>query len=132
MMPVSSSSAVECATEVVSAGDVAVVQVRAQRLAAQAGLSRRAQIEFAIAASEAATNVVAHAGRGTVVLRAVVGSHVELEAIDLGPGIHAPSQRRGLGLGLGAIERLADAFDLQSSPRGTTVRARKNVRGRGR
>src|SRR5260221_8306385 len=86
MRPVSSSVG-EWKTEVASPGDIAIVQVRARRFAQEAGLSRRRQLEFAIAVSEAATNILEHAGSGTIILRAVEPAFVELEAIDRGGGI---------------------------------------------
>jgi anti-sigma regulatory factor (Ser/Thr protein kinase) len=143
-MPPASSSVGEWKTEVASRGDIAIVQVRARRFAQEAGLSRRRQLEFAIAASEAATNLLEHAGSGTIILRAVQSTYVELEAIDRGGGIPdlasalrdgvsrgqtvlgAP-RRHGLGLGLGAISRLTDHVHIESSPKGTRLRARKHL-----
>jgi anti-sigma regulatory factor (Ser/Thr protein kinase) len=134
------SSTDASATKVASSGDVAVVQLRARRFAAHAGLPRRRQLHFAIAASEAATNLLKHAGTGTITFRADP-AFVELEALDHGTGIPdlesalrdgisrgqsvaSRPRRDGLGLGLGAISRLTDAIEIESSPSGTRLRAR--------
>ncbi len=91
---------------------------------------------LAIIATEAATNIVRHAGRGYVILRAFVAGKtpvVELLALDKGPGMPdvARAMRDGYstigtaGQGLGGIERLADVFDIHSQRGlGTAVFAR--------
>jgi anti-sigma regulatory factor (Ser/Thr protein kinase) len=91
---------------------------------------------LAIIATEAATNIVRHAGRGYVVMRAFArpdGVGVELLALDKGPGIPdvARAMRDGYstigtaGQGLGGIERLADVFDIHSQRgMGTALLAR--------
>jgi anti-sigma regulatory factor (Ser/Thr protein kinase) len=73
--------------------------------------------------TEAATNIVKHAGRGQIVLRLLEASNIfglEILALDQGPGIAncAASLRNGTstadspGTGLGALKRLSDAFDV--------------------
>jgi len=91
---------------------------------------------LAIIVTEAATNIVRHAGRGYVVLRAFAtpaSAVVELLALDKGPGIHdvARAMKDGYstigtaGQGLGGIARLADVFDIHSRRgMGTAVLAR--------
>ncbi len=71
-------------------------------------------------AAELAANVQRHAGSGRVLVRRGAG-HVEIVAIDSGPGFEPPpveglSTRGGLGIGLGAIHRLSDSADLYSRP----------------
>ena len=145
MTPAAWSSATEWTTNVRSTADVAVAQVRARRLAEHVGLPRRAQVEFAIVVSEAASNMLVHAGSGRLTLRGVPGRYVELVARDRGPGIadvtlasrdgvsrglptaQAPFPR-SLGSGLGAMARLSDSLHIDSSPQGTCVRAVKAVR----
>jgi anti-sigma regulatory factor (Ser/Thr protein kinase) len=97
---------------------------------------------LAIVATEAATNIVRHAGRGYVVVRAFTGRDspiIEVLALDKGPGI--PDVDRAMrdgystigtaGQGLGAIERLADAFGIHSQRgMGTAVFARVGDRAR--
>ena len=80
---------------------------------------------LAIIATEAATNILAHAGRGCIVVRALVAGAapgIEVLALDKGPGIfdieHAMrdgySTTGTAGQGLGGIRRLADLFEIHS------------------
>jgi anti-sigma regulatory factor (Ser/Thr protein kinase) len=105
----------------------------AASLAAEAGLSEGARGDVAIVATELATNVLRHAGRGTLLLRRLdgAGGGIELLCLDAGPGMRDPaacmadgytSSAGSMGAGLGAIRRLAHGFDLYSAPgRGTAV-----------
>jgi anti-sigma regulatory factor (Ser/Thr protein kinase) len=104
-------------------------------LAAEAGLGEAARSDVGIVATELATNVLRHAGRGTLVMRrlADAGGGIELLCLDAGPGMRDPaacmadgySSAGSMGTGLGAIRRLAHGFDLYSLPgRGTAVVAR--------
>ena len=103
----------------------------ANAIAAAIGLSETDAGKFAILASEAATNIAKHAGHGDVVLRSLGGgrSGAEVIAIDAGPGI-ADLQRAlsdgystagSSGTGLGAISRLATAFDIYTAAGAGTV-----------
>lgn len=89
---------------------------------------------MALAVTEAATNIIKHAGRGSILLR-VIGTErdpgVELLALDKGPGIAnvSASLRDGhstsgtSGTGLGALRRSSDQFEIYSLPgRGTALR----------
>jgi anti-sigma regulatory factor (Ser/Thr protein kinase) len=90
--------------------------------------------QIALAATEAATNIVKHAGNGKILLAPMVrGTSVgmELLALDRGPGITnvTASLRDGystagtLGGGLGALSRLSSSFDVYSHPgQGTALR----------
>jgi anti-sigma regulatory factor (Ser/Thr protein kinase) len=92
--------------------------------------------QLALAVTEAASNLHKHARQGSLLLR--IGRQggtpgVELVTIDTGPGFRDTSvvMRDGhstsgtLGIGLGAIRRLADSCDLYSVPgHGTTLVAR--------
>jgi anti-sigma regulatory factor (Ser/Thr protein kinase) len=92
--------------------------------------------ELALAVTEAATNLHKHAREGMLMLRisrADGKPGIELVTIDGGPGVAATSAalRDGhstsgsLGIGLGAIARLADYSDLWSVPgHGTVLAAR--------
>ncbi|OZM78294.1 ATP-binding SpoIIE family protein phosphatase [Pseudonocardia sp. MH-G8] len=108
----------------------------AEQLAATLGLRVGRVADVGLAVTEIASNVHRHGGGGAVALRAVrglAGAAVEVVAIDGGPGIpdlHA-ARRDGssaagtLGIGLGAIGRLADFLDISSEPgRGTVLVAR--------
>ncbi|WP_433469125.1 ATP-binding protein [Spirillospora sp. CA-128828] len=113
------------------------ITVLAERLGFGAdGLSR-----IHLAATEAATNLVKHARHGEMLLRIVrdgESAALEFLCVDRGPGItDVPVSRMDgystsgtLGLGLGAIERLADQSGLCSRPRaGTVLYARFRPRG---
>jgi anti-sigma regulatory factor (Ser/Thr protein kinase) len=90
--------------------------------------------KVALAVTEAATNIVKHAGSGKILLAPLVrGSAAGLEilALDRGPGISnvMESLRDGfstagsMGTGLGALSRVSPSFDLYSQPgRGTALR----------
>ncbi|MEU3980974.1 ATP-binding SpoIIE family protein phosphatase [Streptomyces sp. NPDC026672] len=105
-------------------------------LARRIGLSAHRASEIELALTEAATNLQRHAVDGALALRLVRTrdrAAVEFLALDSGPGIadvpHAltdgSSTRGTLGVGLGAIARLADDFDIHSLPgRGTALSAR--------
>lgn len=115
----------------------------------QAGEARRKALAFAqdlsfddtrsggvaIAASELATNIVKHAGKGAILVQ-TVGTNgqscLRLLAVDGGPGIadmtkamqDGHSTAGTLGSGLGAVRRLADEFEVYSTVgTGTIVRA---------
>jgi len=95
----------------------------------------------ALVATELASNLVKHAGQGgslfisRVEREGTIG--VDLVALDAGPGI--TDERKALedgystagsaGIGLGAIVRLSDSFDLYSSPGNGTVVVSRILRG---
>ena len=106
----------------------------AAAVAAQAGLSETEAGKFALLATEAATNIAKHAGRGEIVLRSIETAVVrgaELIAIDSGPGIadldralhDGYSTAGSSGTGLGAFSRLATRFDIFTIGGGGTVLA---------
>ena len=88
---------------------------------------------LAIVVTEAATNIVKHATEGEILLRPIeTEGHcgVEVIAIDSGPGMASidalmadgTSTAGTYGVGLGAIRRQADSFDIYSAPgKGTVV-----------
>jgi anti-sigma regulatory factor (Ser/Thr protein kinase) len=92
--------------------------------------------QLALAVTEAASNLDKHAREGSMLLRITRGDDrpgIEMVTIDAGPGFRdaAAALRDGhstsgtLGIGLGAIRRLADFYDLYSVPgRGTALVAR--------
>ena len=115
----------------------------------QTGEARRKVAEFAqdlqlgeirsgaaaLAATEMATNLVKHAGNGTILLQRVQengNSGLRLIAIDKGPGIadvaralqDGHSTAGSLGTGLGAVRRASDIFEIYSAIGvGTLIRA---------
>ncbi|MFJ7241320.1 ATP-binding SpoIIE family protein phosphatase [Streptomyces olivaceus] len=118
-------------------------RVAAEHAAALAGLDERRTATASLVATELATNVLKHAGGGTVLIDVVAppvlaADHggarlVQVATVDHGPGIaDVPAALRdgftttgSLGAGLGTCARLADDFDLHSVPgQGTVVVAR--------
>ncbi|THA61674.1 serine/threonine protein kinase [Streptomyces sp. A0958] len=105
-------------------------------LARRIGFDEQRCAEVALAVSEAATNLRRHAVGGTFLLRTVRtpdDAGVEFVTMDDGPGMadvahsltDGTSTGGTLGIGLGAISRLADFFDVHSVPgRGTVLTAR--------
>jgi anti-sigma regulatory factor (Ser/Thr protein kinase) len=116
----------------------------AAALARRVGLDEQRAAEVALCVSEAAGNLTKHAVDGSVLLRVVRSAQVagvEVLTIDSGPGMAdvAQSLRDGssstgtLGIGLGALARLADSLDIHSLPgRGTVMAARFWNRGTAR
>lgn len=97
---------------------------------------------LALVVTEAATNIVKHAGKGHILLRALreVADKpgVEILALDQGPGMSnvghcmqdGYSTAGSPGTGLGAISRLATSLEIYSVPsHGTVVLARVLPRG---
>jgi anti-sigma regulatory factor (Ser/Thr protein kinase) len=92
--------------------------------------------QLTLAVTEAASNLHKHASQGSMMLRIARGGGkpgIEMVTIDTGPGVRdvGAALRDGhstsgtLGVGLGAIQRLADFCDLYSAPgHGTALVAR--------
>jgi anti-sigma regulatory factor (Ser/Thr protein kinase) len=114
--------------------------VRARRvtaaLATKLGFTETRVAEIEIAVTELGTNLYKHAREGVVFVRsvrAVKEAAVEIVAVDSGPGMadvdeamrDGRSSTGTLGVGLGAVTRLADAWSVLSEPGvGTIVTAR--------
>ncbi|HEY7967873.1 MAG TPA: ATP-binding protein [Solirubrobacteraceae bacterium] len=97
---------------------VAAVRGALHRFAQRSGVPRRTADAVALAASEAATNVVVHAYReadapGKIEIAAAVAAD-ELWVIvtDAGAGLRPRPDSPGLGLGLAIIAQIADGVDL--------------------
>ena len=113
--------------------DVLHARRRARELASGMRFSGSDLTLIATAVSEIARNVVVHATRGEVLLRAVDDGHrrgLMVIVRDNGPGIadigramqDGYSSSSGLGLGLPGSQRLMDEFDIASAVgKGTTV-----------
>lgn len=102
---------------------------RAEELARHAEIPSQRVGEWAIAVTEAGTNLVRHAKGGGLVLGSAPGV-VEMWALDEGPGIRdvgwalrdgSTTHVGSAGLGLGAIRRICDVADLCSSEGEGTV-----------
>ncbi|GII86500.1 TorS-related protein [Sphaerisporangium siamense] len=96
--------------------------------------------QVAVAVSEAASNLVKHARVGLMLIRPHPGAlgTVEVISIDSGPGMSDTvgpirdgySTTGTLGIGLGAITRLADSYDIYSQPgKGTVLTMLFTARG---
>lgn len=108
----------------------------------EAWLDQATELDRSVVAtiiSELGTNIVKYAARGYIDIAFVEsrgGASVVIEARDNGPGIadiHLAltdhyTTGKTLGLGLPAVRRMADHFDIQSSPEaGTRVLATKKL-----
>jgi anti-sigma regulatory factor (Ser/Thr protein kinase) len=114
-------------------GEVSAARRAGVNLARRLGFDETMAGRLALLITESATNIVKHASRGQVILRAISQQSrdgIEVLALDSGPGITnlASSMRDGIstagtyGVGLGAIRRLSDDFDIYTGPgRGTIV-----------
>jgi serine/threonine-protein kinase RsbT len=122
-------------------GDIVVARQSGRELADQVGCSATDATLIATAISEVARNIVTHAGKGEVEIRALPPGEgtrdhpaIEVVARDQGPGIadldramqDGYSTGRGLGLGLPGARRLMDQFEITSEVGvGTTIVMRK-------
>jgi anti-sigma regulatory factor (Ser/Thr protein kinase) len=120
--------------DVINQTDVAEARRRAAALANDLGFDETTRGQAAIAVSEAATNLLKHAGGGQLFVGVNAGNAngLQIVAMDRGRGIRdiPASLRDGVstagtsGTGLGAIKRLASTFDLYSiAGNGTVVAA---------
>jgi anti-sigma regulatory factor (Ser/Thr protein kinase) len=105
---------------------------RSVELAEELGMGENRCGAVAIAATEMATNLVKHAGRGHMLvqrLRRPDRPGLRVIAVDKGPGVadisraldDGHSTAGTMGSGLGAIRRLSDSFDFYSVPGSGTV-----------
>jgi anti-sigma regulatory factor (Ser/Thr protein kinase) len=123
-------------TQVQDASQVGEARRQAQALCRLHEVDEVTAGSVAIVATELATNVLRHGGGGHVLAQRLYtarGPTIELLSLDRGPGM--PDVGRCLqdgfstggtaGTGLGAVQRLADEFDVFSAPgQGTVVLAR--------
>ncbi|SEQ91004.1 Anti-sigma regulatory factor (Ser/Thr protein kinase) [Lentzea xinjiangensis] len=112
------------------------VRRTATALAERLGFTATRAAEIGLAATEIGTNLHKHARQGVVLIRSVRGvqdAAVEVLAIDRGPGIadvalaweDGQSTAGTLGVGLGAVARLATSCSMTSRPgSGTALVAR--------
>ena len=111
---------------------VGEVRRSAALAAAKLGLDETQSGELAILATEASRNVLIHGGGGHVIVAGVQGSTGPLArilALDKGAGIENVPRAMGdgystagtMGVGLGAMKRLANRFDIFTGRSGTIV-----------
>ena len=116
--------------------DVVAARQRARQIAAALGFDLTEQTRIATAVSEIARNAYAYAAGGRVRFEIDGDQAPQLLTVrvsDTGPGIARLDDvlggryrsSTGLGVGLVGARRLMDVFDVDSSPRGTTVSLKK-------
>jgi serine/threonine-protein kinase RsbT len=116
-----------------SLADLMTARQRGRELAARLGFSPCDQMKIASTISELASNILAFATLGRIVMTpARVGTRlgVVIEARDEGPGIADLAKVVGggpsPGFGLSGVRCLMDEFDIESEVgKGTTVTAKK-------
>jgi anti-sigma regulatory factor (Ser/Thr protein kinase) len=136
-LPLTASAAADMRwVRVEDASAVASCRSIAQTMAGRLSFPATRAVEVGLAVTEAASNLHKHAQQGAVLLRISRDGDVpgiELVTIDSGPGFRdvraalrdGHSTAGTLGIGLGAISRLADYCDLYSVPgHGTALVAR--------
>jgi serine/threonine-protein kinase RsbT len=117
--------------------DVVTARASGRKMAIDIGFSTTDATVVATAISEVARNIIQHAGRGEIQLKAVHSNGKKgllIIARDEGPGIKdlARAMQQGysttnsLGLGLPGARRLVDEFEIDSEVgKGTTITMRK-------
>lgn len=125
-------------TQVLDIDDVSQVghaRRTAQHLAGQHGFDERDAGRVALVATELSSNLLKHAGRGEMHLRMLPrplgGFALEMLAVDRGQGFDLQacmmdgySTGGTQGIGLGAIARQAEVFDVYADARGAVLLAR--------
>ncbi len=131
-MEIGVSGAHPLAIRIEDSSHVASVRGELQRMAQRLGFGETRASTVAIVATEAVSNIVKHAKRGTMIARSLARGDaigIEMLAIDSGPGMDslAHSSRDGVstsgtqGTGLGAIQRQAGEFDAYTRASGGTI-----------
>jgi anti-sigma regulatory factor (Ser/Thr protein kinase) len=111
------------------AGSVPAARGELTDFARSAGASEEELQSIRLAVSEALTNAVLHAYRGSSgqvhVSAAVAGDELWVLISDDGAGLHAGGESTGLGIGLAVIAELSDSFSVVNrASGGTEVRIR--------
>jgi anti-sigma regulatory factor (Ser/Thr protein kinase) len=120
------------AVAVADPSHVAAARFDAQRMARALEFDETRTGRVAIAVTEAVTNMLRHAGGGTLVAQPLERGGItglEVIAIDRGPGMRdfthsvtdGVSTAGSAGTGLGAMRRLSDEFDVYTGEREGTI-----------
>lgn len=124
----------------------------ARSVALRCGFTLQASSEIAISVAELASNAVRHGAGGVITLFVLRGhlpaeraNGIEVRCVDRGPGFSDVAsaltdgwsrgrnllpediKREGLGTGLGAVRRFMDELEIESTPAGSIVIARRYV-----
>ena len=122
--------------------DCALAQQTARQIACGLGFEEQASEEIVLVVAELASNLVKHAGRGTLTLRPLNQGEkigIEVETEDHGPGMSdveeafkdGYSTGGGLGYGLGTVNRLMDELEVSSTAAlGTRILCRRWLRAK--
>ncbi|GAB2842416.1 ATP-binding protein [Pseudoduganella ginsengisoli] len=140
MQRLAPADSVQLCCPVTDSSHVAAARRAATDLAARVGFDATRCGEAAIVATEAATNILKHAGHGEILLRALhsgATAGIELVAIDSGPGMASlpasmedgRSTAGSYGVGLGAMARLSASLNAWSAPGQGAVFAMELWRG---
>jgi anti-sigma regulatory factor (Ser/Thr protein kinase) len=120
--------------------DVKLARWRVRETAGMMGFSIPFCEEISLVVSELGTNLIKHAGGGTIRwVRLPEDAGIQIDSLDDGPGIRDPdavmadghSTSATLGYGLGAVNRLMDELEISpKSPhrKGAHIRCRRYVR----
>jgi serine/threonine-protein kinase RsbT len=119
-------------TSIRQRADVELFRRLTRDAAREAGLSDEHAAEWALVASELATNLLRHAtDGGSMAITRVVEPRraLVIQCRDTGPGITSVSDAMregfttgsGLGGGLPTVERFSDSVEIDTSPTGTTI-----------
>jgi len=106
--------------------EVAEARRAARTMSVSLGFEEKICEEIRIVVSELASNIIKHAGEGTVTLSVITEngrSGMKIESNDSGPGIAETelvikdgySTKGSLGYGLGTVNRLMDEFNIKSN-----------------
>ena len=127
-----SSLDTQLAFPIVHASDIAAARRAGQKLATDLGFDETRAGALALIVTEAGTNLLKHAGEGTLYLNVAQSEGVpgvDVLAVDKGPGIadleaclrDGMSTAGTAGTGLGALRRLSSEFDVYSVPGNGTL-----------
>ena len=123
--------------------DIILIRAKGEKLVRDIGMDKTQVAEVAIAISELASNLLKHkAVEGKIIIHELnkeENKGIEIISSDLGPGIpdvkvaitDGYSTADSLGIGLAAVNRLMDEFEIRSNvAEGTLITARKWVKSR--
>ncbi|RMH69690.1 MAG: anti-sigma regulatory factor [Gemmatimonadetes bacterium] len=125
--------------EINADADVMIAQIRARKFASALGFSKPEATAVAIVVSELSQNIVTYGHGGQITISSLHTSGVGLQivATDHGPGIHNIEQAlkdgfttgKSLGIGLPAVKRLMDEFEIKTGlDQGTTITVKKWIK----